>query len=143
MNSLLKKLKFIKKIKVGLLKKKKKFPSFLPYRERERHRETDRDRGRQKKHLWKLNHHKLKRKIILTESGPIDELFKTVKVIDKDVAAVTVVVYVEFMQGYANCIFDIESIGFVTDDNTVANPVFPKQLRICLKFRYFFFPRDC
>ena len=47
MNSLLKKLKFIKKIKVGLLKKKKKFPSFLPYRERERHRETDRDRGRQ------------------------------------------------------------------------------------------------
>jgi hypothetical protein len=111
MNSLLKKLKFIKKIKVGLLKKKKKFPSFLPYRERERHRETDRDRGRQKKHLWKLNHHKLKRKIILTESGPIDELFKTVKVIDKDVAAVTVVVYVEFMQGYANCIFVIDSIG--------------------------------
>ncbi len=77
-----------------------------------------------------MNHHKLKRKIILTESGPIDELFKTVKVIDKDVAAVTVVVYVEFMQGYANCIFVIDSIGFVTDDITIANPVFPKQLRI-------------
>jgi hypothetical protein len=30
------KSKIYKKIKVGLLKKKKKFPSFLPYRERER-----------------------------------------------------------------------------------------------------------